>query len=151
MMSSQGIKIFTIGFAGTSAEHFFGRLKNAGVEKIIDTRLWADTQLAGFAKKKNLPYFLKNLADAGYEHRVELAPSEDILKDYKNKKIDWAGYVVRYNQLLADRQIVQRLAPEDVSGGCFLCSEPTPEYCHRRLLAEYLQREWDRPVEIVHL
>ena len=151
MMSSQGIKIFTIGFAGTSAEHFFGRLKNAGVEKIIDTRLWADTQLAGFAKKKNLPYFLKNLADAGYEHRVELAPSEDILKDYKNKKIDWAGYVVRYNQLLADRQIVQRLAPEDVSCGCFLCSEPTPEYCHRRLLAEYLQREWDRPVEIVHL
>lgn len=151
MMSNVGIKIFTIGFAGTTAEHFFGRLKDAGVEKIIDTRLWADTQLAGFAKKKNLSYFLKNLADAGYEHRIELAPSEDILKDYKNKKIDWAGYVVRYNQLLADRQIAQRLSPEDVSGGCFLCSEPTAEYCHRRLLAEYLQREWNTPVEIMHL
>ncbi|MEM6780766.1 MAG: DUF488 domain-containing protein [Pseudomonadota bacterium] len=150
-MSNQSIKIFTIGFAGTTAEHFFGRLKNAGVEKIIDTRLWADTQLAGFAKKKNLPYFLKNLANAGYEHKVELAPSEDILKDFKNKKIDWAAYEVRYNQLLSDRQTANRLTPESVSGGCFLCSEPTPEYCHRRLLAEYLEREWDTPVEIVHL
>ncbi|MGH1398063.1 MAG: DUF488 family protein [Alphaproteobacteria bacterium] len=150
-MSSANTKIFTIGFAGTTAEHFFDRLKNAGVEKVIDTRLWADTQLAGFAKKKNLPYFLKNLANAGYEHRVELAPSEDILTDFKNKKINWATYEIRYNQLLNDRQTAQRLSPEDVSSGCFLCSEPRPEFCHRRLLAEYLQREWNTPIEIIHL
>ncbi len=151
-MDDKGIKIFTIGFTGTSAEHFFGRLRQAGVSKIIDVRLWPDTQLAGFARKKNLPYFLENLAHAGYEHRPELAPSEDILKDFKNKRIDWRTYEARYMALLRDRDIAGRLKPEDATNACFLCAEEKPHHCHRRLLAEYLQREWqDQDVEIVHL
>lgn len=79
------IKIFTIGFTGSSAEHFFERLKRAGVKKVIDTRLWAGSQLSGFAKKKDLPHFLKELAGVDYEYRQELAPSEDILKAYQRR------------------------------------------------------------------
>ena len=67
-MSNQPIKIFTIGFTGSSAQHFFERLSNAGAKKIIDTRLWATSQLAGFAQKKDLPFFLKEIAGIGYEY-----------------------------------------------------------------------------------
>ncbi len=145
-------KIFTIGFAGKSAEDFFNRLRRAGIRKVIDTRLWADTQLAGFAKKQNLPFFLQNLAQIGYEHRLELAPSESILKDFKNKKINWAEYEPRYLDILHTRKISSLLDPDDVSGCCFLCAEAKPHHCHRRLLAEYLRREWpDRKIDVVHL
>lgn len=146
------IKIFTIGFTGTTAEGFFDRLRRAKVKKVIDTRLWADTQLSGFAKKKDLPFFLQNLAGARYEHRIDLAPSEDILKDFKNKKIGWPEYEGRYLQLLHDRRIADKLASGDVADSCFLCAEKTPHHCHRRLLAEYLQKEWPHhPLDIVHL
>jgi len=144
-------KIFTIGFTGATAENFFARLRQASVKKVLDTRLWADSQLSGFAKKKDLPFFLKNLSGADYEHRLELAPSEDILKDFKNKTITWAEYEGRYLQLLHNRRIAEKLSPKDVSDACFLCAEKTPHQCHRRLLAEYLQREWNTALKIVHL
>ncbi len=86
------MKIFTIGFTGKTAEQFFGLLRNAGVRKVIDTRRWPDTQLSGFAKKKDLPFFLNNLTKIEYEPRLDLAPTEDILRDYKDKKITWANY-----------------------------------------------------------
>lgn len=146
------LKIFTIGFTGTSAEHFFGRLQQAGVRKVIDTRLWADTQLAGFAKKRNLPYFLEKIAATGYEHKEELAPSEDILKDFKNKKISWGEYEARYLDLLHKRKIADKLKIEQIDNACFLCAEQKPHHCHRRLLAEYLKQEWpEQKIEIVHL
>lgn len=85
-MENKSFKIFTIGFTGTTAENFFSRLSQAGVRKVIDTRLWADTQLSGFARKTDLPFLLKNLSGANYEHKIDLAPSENILKDFKTKK-----------------------------------------------------------------
>lgn len=150
-MENNKLKIFTIGFTGTTAENFFDRLRRAGVKKVIDTRLWADTQLSGFAKKRDLPFLLQNLSGAAYEHKIDLAPSENILKDFKNKKIGWPEYESRYLQLLHDRHIADTLVQDDVSSACFLCAEKTPHYCHRRLLAEYLQREWSVAMEIVHL
>ncbi len=70
------IKIYTIGVSGLSAEDFFERLKHAGVKTVIDTRLWAGSQLAGFAKKKDLPYFLKEIGGIDYEYCKELTPSD---------------------------------------------------------------------------
>ena len=149
-MSNQ-IKIFTIGVTGLSAEDFFNRLRNAGVRKIIDTRLWASSQLSGFSKKKDLPYFLKEIADIDYEYREELAPTDDILKPYKNNQLSWADYEVQYIDLINHRNIATILTPDEVHEACFLCACKTTENCHRRLLVEFLQREWDAPVEIVHL
>lgn len=145
------IKIFTIGFTGSSAEHFFDRLQGTGVKKVIDTRLWASSQLAGFAKKKDLPFFLKEIGGIGYEYRQELAPSDDILKPFKNGKITWADYEVKYIDLINHRNIANIVTPDEVHEACFLCACQTEKQCHRRLLAEYLQKEWDRPVEIIHL
>jgi uncharacterized protein YeaO (DUF488 family) len=145
------VKIFTIGFTGSSAEHFFERLRQADVKKVIDTRLWASSQLAGFAKKKDLPYFLKEITGIDYEYRKELAPSDDILKPFKDNKISWEEYEVQYVNLINHRNIANVLQPDEVDQACFLCACKTEHHCHRRLLSEYLQREWDQPVEIVHL
>ncbi len=150
-MDNSKIKIFTIGFTGSTAENFFSRLRDAGVKKVIDTRLWADTQLSGFAKKRDLPFLLQNLASSAYEHKIDLAPSETILKDFKDKKISWPEYESRYLQLLHDRHIADKLSANETTDTCFLCAEKTPHHCHRRLLAEYLQREWNIAMEIIHL
>ena len=145
------VKLFTIGFTGSSAEHFFDRLKQTGVKKVMDTRLWASSQLAGFAKKKDLPYFLKEIAGIDYEYREELAPSADILKPFKNNEIDWPTYETRYRDLLHHRNIATILKPEELSEACLLCACKTEHHCHSRLLAEYLQEYWPHPLEIVHL
>jgi len=145
------MKVFTIGFTGSSAEYFFERLKHAGVSKVIDTRLWASSQLAGFAKKKDLPYFVRELVGVDYEYRVDLAPSKDILKAYKDNQMSWGEYEVQYIELIHHRNIANILTFDEVNGACFLCACKTEDHCHRRLLVEYLQREWSQPLEIVHL
>ncbi len=146
------IHLFTIGFTGSSAEHFFARLRAGGVRKVIDVRLWPDTQLSGFAKRKDLPYFLKSLVGIDYEYRAELAPSEEILKKYKDGQMSWDEYARAYSALLEQRGVAQKINPDEFDRGCFLCAEASPDRCHRRLLAEYLQKEWSRQkVEVTHL
>lgn len=145
------IQLFTIGFTQKTAEVFFNRLIEAGVKRIIDARSNNTSQLAAFAKRDDLRYFLKTIADIDYLHILELAPSKDILDDYKKKKIDWNDYEVRFNQLIRDRQIEERVAIDILDGGCLLCSEAQPTHCHRRLVAEYFQKNLPLDVKIRHL
>lgn len=145
------IKIYTIGVSGLSAQDFFEYLKSAGVKKIIDTRLWASSQLAGFAKKKDLPYFLKEIGGIDYEYRKELAPTDKILKPFKNNQLSWEEYEVQYIDLINYRNVSNILQPDEVHEACFLCACKVREQCHRRLLAEFLQKEWGQTVEIIHL
>lgn len=143
------MKLFTIGFTKTSAEGFFSRLSNAHVKKLIDVRLNNVSQLAGFAKKEDLRYFARTICGIDYKHLPELAPTQDILDDYKKSKGAWSIYAERFLNLMAQRQI-EKLDHSQVDGGCFLCSEDKPHHCHRRLVAEYLKSKWS-DVEIVHL
>jgi uncharacterized protein (DUF488 family) len=144
--------LFTIGFTGTTAENFFRRLADAKVRKVIDTRLWPDTQLSGFAKRKDLGYFLKNLVGIDYEYNGLLAPDERLLKDAKAKRIDWPAYERRYLDLLQSRHIAAKLSPQAVDHAAFLCAEAKPDQCHRRLLVEYLQKSWsEHRIIIKHL
>ncbi len=144
------IKLFTIGFAGKSAEQFFTRLQNAVVTRLIDTRLNNVSQLSGFTKKRDLEYFLREITGIEYVHDLELAPTADILDAYKKGGLTWAEYERRFNQLLLQRSPVKNRRPEEFDRACLLCSEPEPDHCHRRLVAEYLQRVW-KNVEIRHL
>ncbi len=144
------ITLFTIGFNGKSAEDFFEMLRNAGVKRVVDVRLNNVSQLAGFTKKRDLDYFLRVIANIAYVHERSLAPTKEILDAYKKKQIDWDEYEHQFSQLLQDRQPAKQLLSEDFDHACLLCSEPTPEHCHRRLAAEYLHREWVT-VEIEHL
>lgn len=147
----KGIKLFTIGFTQKSAEDFFELLIQSNVRRIIDTRLNNVSQLAGFAKQKDLKYLLNKIGGIEYIHILELAPTKDILDDYKKKRIDWNTYEQNFNQLIANRQIEHRVSAELLNGGCLLCSEAKPHHCHRRLVAEYFQKKLTDEVEIHHL
>ncbi len=104
--------MFTIGFTQKSAQKFFEILQQAGVKRVIDTRLNNVSQLAGFAKKKDLEYFLKTIDDIDYVHMLDLAPTKDILDDYKKRKGDWSIYEQKFLELMADRQIEKKISPD---------------------------------------
>lgn len=131
--------IYTIGYTKKSLEDFIGLLRGAGVDCVIDIRLNNTSQLAGFSKKNDLAFLLKEGFAIDYIHIPDLAPSEEILTDYKSSK-DWALYQDRYIELAKEREMVDILRDAIQSGGwkspCLLCAEPEPDRCHRRLLAE---------------
>lgn len=143
------MKIFTIGFSQKSADEFFGLLVKNRVKKLIDIRLNNKSQLAGFANVKHLPYFLK-LHNIKYEYKSEFAPTKELLKNYKDKKISWSEYEKIYNQLLIDRKVLENISIDDFDDTVLLCSEPTAKQCHRRLLAEYLEKNF-KNIKIRHL
>jgi len=143
------MKIFTIGFTKKSAEQFFNRLKQPGLVRVVDTRLNNTSQLAGFTKKRDLEFFLHEICKLGYVHLPELAPTQEILDAYKASG-EWSNYERQLLSLMAERRIEDQVDKSILDGGCLLCSEATPEHCHRRLVAEYLRRKWG-DVEIVHL
>jgi len=144
------MRVFTIGFTQTSAEHFFSRLQRAKVKKMLDVRLNNVSQLAGFAKRDDLRYFLRAVASIDYEHRTELAPTQPMLDAYKKEKNPWADYERRFLDLMAARKIEDTVPREALDGACLLCSEDTPHHCHRRLVVEYLRAKWG-DLDIVHL
>ena len=77
------MRIFTIGFKGKSAKEFFGLLKNAGVQKLLDVRRRNISQLAGFTKGPDLQFFLEECFAIAYEHIPDFGPSEELLKEYR--------------------------------------------------------------------
>jgi uncharacterized protein (DUF488 family) len=145
------LEIYTIGFTQSSAERFFGRLAAAGVKRVLDVRLNNSSQLAGFAKARDLPYFLSELIGASYEHQPLLAPTAEILDAYKKRGGSWSAYENDFIRLLAERDIAGVLDPADFkTPTALLCSEASAEHCHRRLICEYLAEHWPA-LEAVHL
>lgn len=144
------MRIFTIGFTKTSAESFFNRLQRAGVKKVVDVRLNNVSQLAGFAKKDDLRYFLRTICGIGYVHQSQFAPTQEMLDAYKKERGEWGDYEKRFRELIASRRIEEVVARDSLDGACLLCSEDKPHHCHRRLVAEYLKATWG-DLDIVHL
>lgn len=145
------MKLFTIGFTKTTAERFFGRLIDAGVTRLVDVRLNNTSQLAGFAKGRDLAYFLEAIGGIEYVHLPRLAPNKEILDAYKKGEIDWATYEARFLELLRARKVAVELDQELFNKACLLCSEPTAERCHRRLVAEHLNSCWGDGLDLIHL
>lgn len=144
-------KVFTIGFTEKSAETFFSLLKKSSSRKLIDVRLNQTSQLAGFAKREDLRYFLKEICDIEYVNLPDLAPEPGMLKDYRNKLIDWQRYEDMYLELMAKRAVERRLDLNLLSDSCLLCSEHKPHHCHRRVALDYLNSCWKIPLEVKHL
>jgi uncharacterized protein (DUF488 family) len=146
------MQIYTLGFTQKTAETFFGLLRTNQIQRLVDIRLRPNGQLSGFARQDDLPYFLRELAGGcEYVHFPELAPTKEILDEYRKDK-DWLRYVTRFELLMDERDIINTLdrAGFESLASCLLCSEATPEQCHRRLVAERLAAHWPG-VEIVHL
>ena len=132
--------LYTIGFTQKSAQQFFELIKSNSIDMLVDIRLNNKSQLAGFTKGDDLRYFLGEICNCKYQHCIEYAPTKDILDSYKKKAISWDEYVRQYIPLMQKRNAVQKFVErfEKYRAVCLLCSEPTPEYCHRRLLSEMI-------------
>ncbi|MDQ3671466.1 MAG: DUF488 domain-containing protein [Actinomycetota bacterium] len=145
------MEIYSIGFTQKSAGQFFALLKSHGIRRLLDVRLNNVSQLAGFSKRDDLDYFLREIVGAEYRHEPMLAPTQEILDAFKKRKGSWSEYERDFEALMAEREIDQRLDRTlfDVPT-VLLCSEATPEHCHRRLVIEYLARHWGG-ITAVHL
>jgi hypothetical protein len=113
-------------------------------------RLNNASRLAGFARRADLPFFLQRLCGAEYVHEQDLAPTREILDAYRNGG-GWPAYEHAFLNLLSERRIEETLDRDlfDVPT-VLLCSEAKPEHCHRRLVLEYLDREWGS-IKAIHL
>lgn len=145
-------KIFTVGFTKKTAEEFFTLLEENSVAEIIDVRLSNTSQLAGFSKFPDIKFFLQRILNINYRHEKIFAPTENILSNYKKKIIDWAGYEKNFENLMRERNISDYILKNyfDADKICLLCSEPTPENCHRRLVAEKFAEVFAN-IKIIHL
>ena len=144
------MRVFTIGFTKKPASQFFELLRTSGARRVVDVRLNNVSQLAGFAKRDDLSFFLGEICGMDYVHVPALAPTKQMLDDYKKHRGDWSTYETKFLDLMRERRIEQTVAKEIVSDGCLLCSEDTPNYCHRRLVVEYLDRHWGG-LHVTHL
>lgn len=144
------MKLYTIGFTKKSAEKFFTLLRASRAESLVDVRLNNVSQLAGFAKRDDLKYFLRELCGMAYTHRPDLAPTQRMLDDYKKQGSGWAAYEDRFLELMRHRGVEDTVSRELLDNAVLLCSEDKPHHCHRRLVAEYLAERWD-DVTVEHL
>jgi len=145
------VEVYTIGFTKKTAAEFFGALRQAGVKRLLDVRLKNTSQLAGFTRREDLPFFLRELCRAEYEHEPLLAPTAELLTDYRKRRADWEEYKERFLGLMAERRVEDRIERRlfDVRTA-LLCSEPTADRCHRRLVLEFLGSKWGN-MQMVHL
>jgi hypothetical protein len=101
------------------------------------------SQLAGFTKRDDLAFFLREVCNADYIHEPLLAPTQEMLDAYKKAKGSWQDYEKKFLDLMSERKIEEKVDRSLFAvPSVLLCSEPTPENCHRRLVVEYLQEKW---------
>ena len=144
------VELFTIGFTKKSAEIFFESLKKNNIKVVIDIRLNNVSQLAGFTKKEDLKYFLKSICNIDYQHIADLAPTDDILKRYRAKEINWFEYEALFKGLLNTRHPENYIKREQLNYACLLCGEYAATYCHRRIVAEYFKSIYE-DININHI
>ena len=145
------MEIYTIGFAGRPAPDFFATLRGSGIRRLLDVRLNNTSQLAGFTKRSDLPYLLREICDAEYLHLPLLAPTRELLDGYRKLGGSWAEYERGFMALMDERRVEQQVAPTLFEvPTVLLCSERTAERCHRRLVCEYLEAAWG-DLTAVHL
>ena len=146
------MKVFTIGFTQKNARKFFSLLRDNNVKTVVDIRLNNTSQLAAFAKGDDLKFFLTEFCNIEYIHDTTFAPTEELLKDYKNKKVSWLDYEKEFDRIMGMRNIKSYISKNyaDKNSICLLCSEALPNQCHRRLVAEIF-KDTLHDVQIINL
>lgn len=128
------MRIFTIGYEGTTVAEFLSALKAAGVERVIDIRAVPNSRRPGFSKN-----LLRNaLAEEGidYVHLRALGTPADgraaarAGRTEELKRI-YAGQLELPEAIAQGAQMLE-LAKEKPSA--LLCYEREPGGCHRTLL-----------------
>lgn len=146
------MRVHTIGFTRRSAEEFFSLLREAGITRLLDVRLRNTSQLAGFTKRDDLAFFLRELLGCDYEHRPELAPTPELFRGWRRQGMAWDEFAAEFRTLMAARAVERHLDPAVFGDGTvLLCSEPDADRCHRSLVVEYLAEAWGEDLEAHHL
>ena len=107
-------------------------------------------QLTGFTKKSDLPFFLREICGMDYVHLPSLAPSKEVFDGLKKHHKNWDRYEREFLALMGERRIEETTPRETLDNACLLCTEDSPDHCHRRLVLEYLQQHWGK-MEVIHL
>lgn len=148
------IKLFDIGFTQKTAKEFFGILKRNKINCLVDIRLNPNGQLSRFAFGKDLPFFLDKLVNGcQYAHRVDLAPKSELLKEIRTKgskmSKDYSVFEKAFNAQLERESKISNFVEQfsKYENVVLLCSEPTTEKCHRRLVSEMLLKKFDKDIE----
>lgn len=144
------MRLHTIGFTKKPASAFFALLRDSEARRLVDVRLRPGGQLSGFAKGADLEFFLRELCGIDYVHMPELAPTPPMLDAYRKGHRHWPTYEREFLALMEERRVAETVERESLANAVLLCSEHSPERCHRRLVAEHLQQRWG-DVEVVHL
>lgn len=144
------MNIYTLGFTGKSAEDFFTAIDATDATRLIDIRINRTSQLSGFAKERDLGYFLSRLSGLKYEVNSDFAPTKELLSRYRQKEIDWDEYAQEYNSLIMERNLFTKFNSDYFSDSILLCSENSPKFCHRRVFTDILKESF-QDTEIFHL
>lgn len=143
------INLFNIGFTQKTAEEFFGILKKNKIDCLVDIRLNPNGQLSRFAFEKDLPFFLDKLVGGcKYVHRIDLAPTKELLKEVRDKDCpmskDYKLFEKAFFKQLETKSKISNFVTQfsKYKNVVLLCSEPTIEKCHRRLVSEMLLKQF---------
>lgn len=147
--------VYTMGFSKKSAQTFFELIENNGIDVLVDARINNKSQLAGFTKGSDLAFFLERIARIPYIYEPRFAPTKELLKDWRDGSISWEAYEERFARIMDEGDVAtvfDKLC-HAYERPVLLCSELTPEHCHRRLLAERFEHDLGKEVvsEVVHL
>lgn len=147
------IKLYNIGFTQKTAEEFYEKLKANKIECLVDIRLNPNGQLSRFAFEKDLPYFLDKLVDGcKYAHRVDLAPKKELLQEVRDKSCpmskDYKLFEAAFNRQLEKESNIGNFVSQfgKYERVVLLCSEPTNEKCHRRLVSDMLLKKFSNDI-----
>ena len=148
------ISLYNIGFTQKTAEEFFEKLKAKRIDCLVDIRLNPNGQLSRFAFEKDLPYFLEKLVDGcKYVHRIDLAPKKELLKEVRDKdnpmSRNYKLFEIAFNRQLENYSNIRNFVNQfgKYERVVLLCSEPTIEKCHRRLVSDMLLKLFDKDIK----
>lgn len=141
------MKIFTIGYEGTTVQEFVAALKQSGVERVIDVRALPLSRRPGFSKTA----LRGALDEAGieYVHLKALGtPAEGRTAARAGRHADMARiYAGQLELPEAIAQSAQMLELAREKPSALLCMEREPAHCHRTLLLKAMAVD----AEAVHL
>jgi uncharacterized protein (DUF488 family) len=141
------MRIFTIGYEGTTVPEFVLALQQAGVERVIDVRALPLSRRPGFSKSS----LKAALEEAGIEYlhlKALGTPAEGRAAARAGRHADlqriYSGQLELPEAIAQSAQMLD-LAREKPSA--LLCMEREPRHCHRTLLLDAVAPD----AQVVHL
>jgi uncharacterized protein (DUF488 family) len=127
---------YTIGYGGRPPAEFVRLLTEAGVRTVADVRLRPDRSSMGSYKYTGKPDtgIVKLLADAGIGY-ASLPELGNLFLGFDDSLTRYAAFFERTADLLVGRLL------ELPGPFCLLCAEKRVDECHRKVIADYLERQ----------